>query len=73
MITGKAPCGFCETEHHDLCCSTGSGILRNALPATVTPDRMWQCPCAAAGHAHLGVTARLVRHPGTRPSAAESR
>lgn len=53
MITGKHPCEFCRNGRCEMCCSTGSGVIRNAVPADKSADRMWQCPCSAISHQRL--------------------
>ena len=43
------PCGWCAPAqgHRQRQCR---GAYRNAVPASVAPDRLWHCPCADAGH-----------------------
>jgi hypothetical protein len=49
MITGKFPCGFCDTGNHQLC----PGTIADAVPVNPqnpdSADRVWQCPCQHAG------------------------
>ena len=49
------PCGWCGPgfgqptgcrDRGHLC----KGTYRNGVPASVSPDRLWHCPCADTGH-----------------------
>ena len=48
------PCGWCAPAFGQSGCRDRGhlckGTYRNGVPATVSPDRLWRCPCAEAGH-----------------------
>ena len=49
------PCGWCGSGFGQPagCHDRGHqcrGTYRNGVTATVSPDRLWRCPCATAGH-----------------------